>query len=293
MKNKLIYGLIALLVIWGCGGAGAPYVPDFGNTTGGNFTVLGTGTQTVTQGQTATFNLQIMLGQQVYQADRSPTPVSLTVEGTPANSTESFSENPVVPTDPATDVTLTVVTQATTPPGTYNLTVTGDDGQLRQSTTFTLIVNPVQTDFGIAIETRDGNMTNQPPFDVKPKRGLLPDDPTAQYYVTVVPPTGYAGQVRVEYRFVDNGAPTNQDISAEFSQPGASNMESFTFTIAAGVAPERTECVLRRLRFPIPVGAFGIEFKVVPLVGGFNSAAQNAQLEVIENGTMGGRRFGG
>lgn len=139
MKTKLICGLIGLLVIFGCGGAGTPYVPDINNnnTTGGNFTITGGGSQTITPGSDATYFIQVFLGQ---VQGRSPAPVTLSVSGLPTGATADFSANPVVPTDPATEVTMTVHTTTGTPFGSYVLTVKGDDGTAERTTTVTLDV---------------------------------------------------------------------------------------------------------------------------------------------------------
>lgn len=139
MKTKLICGLVGLLVIFGCGGAGAPYVPDINtnNTTGGNYSITGGGSQTILRGDDATYFIQVALGQ---IQGRSPSPVTLSVTGLPAGTTAEFSANPVVPTDPATEVTLTVHTTNATPFGSFVLTVKGDDGTAERTTTVTLDV---------------------------------------------------------------------------------------------------------------------------------------------------------
>ena len=67
--------------------------------------------------------------------------VSLTVAGLPANSSETFSLNPVTLTYPKTaSSTLSVSTTNTTPVGTYTLTITGTSGSLTHSINVTLIV---------------------------------------------------------------------------------------------------------------------------------------------------------
>jgi hypothetical protein len=277
MRTKLLWALFALIVILGCGGAGAPYVPNGGGTTtSGNFSILGSGTQTVPQGQTARFNLQVFLGQQQYLVDRSPAPVALSVSGLPNNSTASFSSNPVVPTDPATDVTLDVVTQATTTPGTYTLTVTGDDGDLQETTTFTLIVS--SNAFTLGVETLDGQFDNQ---EIINNRTL--DASSANYRLSVAAPPGYVGQVRVEYRFTQVGAPSAADVHSVWHYgQNADTAPTFTYTVGASNENDSMECTLHRSRQPIPVGDFEIEFKIVPLVNGFAPVTQTASLRIVD-----------
>lgn len=290
VKQKLVWGLFALIVILGCGGAGRPFVPDITQiTTSGNFSVLGSGTQTITQGQTATFNLQVLLGQEQYLLDRSPAPVQLSVSGLPNDSTASFSSNPVTPTDPATDVTMTVVTQPTTTPGTYGLTVTGNDGDLTETTTFTLVVNAI-VPFTMQIETVDGQFESQDLIQTRPKPGVVGDD-CAIYRLTITAPPGYVGQARVEYRFTQTGAPTGQDVHAQWHF-GQANLvqETFTYDIGAANETDSMECALLRSRQPVPEGTFEIEFKVTPLVNGFAPITGTASV-LIFNPNQAGRKL--
>lgn len=286
MRQKLIWALFAILVIWGCGGAGRPYVPDISQiTTSGNFSVTGGGTQTILQGETTTFNLGVMLGQEMY--DRSPAPVSLSVAGLPDNSTGTFSQNPVTPTDPATDVTLTVVTQATTTPGTYTLTVTGNDGTATDTATFSLIVNPLAP-FQLTVETVDGQFESEDLIQTRPRPGVVGDD-CAIYNLIIAAPSGYRGQARVEYRFTEAGAPTGQDVHAQYHFGQNSFVqETFTYDIGASNETDSMECALIRSRQPIPTGTFIVEFKVTPLVSGHAPVTGTATVRIF-NPNQGGR----
>jgi len=77
-------------------------------------------------------------------------PVNLTVSGLPSGSTFTLSSNPVTPPQNGTVTSiLTVRTQATTPGGTFNLTVTGDCKGLKHSATATLVITAA-TDFILA-----------------------------------------------------------------------------------------------------------------------------------------------
>ena len=74
-------------------------------------------------------------------------PVNLTVSGLPSGSTFTLSSNPVTPPENGTVTSiLTIRTQATTPGGTFTLTVTGDCKGLKHSATATFVIT-VATDF--------------------------------------------------------------------------------------------------------------------------------------------------
>jgi len=77
-------------------------------------------------------------------------PVNLTVSGLPSGSTFTLTSNPVTPPQNGTVTPiLTVGTQATTPGGTFTLTITGDCKGLKRSATATLVIT-VATDFILA-----------------------------------------------------------------------------------------------------------------------------------------------
>jgi hypothetical protein len=64
--------------------------------------------------------------------------VTFSISGLPAGATGTFNPNPAT----ATSSTLNVTTAATTPTGSYVLTITGTSGALTRTTTVTLVVNP-------------------------------------------------------------------------------------------------------------------------------------------------------
>ncbi len=91
-------------------------------------------TQTVGAGQTATFNLSV---KPVGAAFASP--VTLSCAGAPANSTCSFTPDPVT-LNAAAAVALTIATSTTAAPGNSTITVTGVSGSLSHSTTLSLTI---------------------------------------------------------------------------------------------------------------------------------------------------------
>src|SRR6266571_9468653 len=107
-----------------------------------NFSLKNAGDKTVTQGSpvTTTITATLLLG--------ASQPVSFTVSRLPQNTTASFSSASCTPT-PTCLTTLTISTLASTPAGTYTITVTGKAGQLRRTTDFKLTVNPAPFDFSL------------------------------------------------------------------------------------------------------------------------------------------------
>ena len=77
-------------------------------------------------------------------------PVNLGVTGLPSGATGTFNPNPVSVNAPAS-TTLSVTTSASTPPGSYTLTIAGNGVGLIRTTTATLVVNsPTTPDFTVS-----------------------------------------------------------------------------------------------------------------------------------------------
>lgn len=92
--------------------------------------------------------------------------VSLSVTGIPEGTTSSFSPNPVE----GTTSTLTVTTTASTPSGTYSLTVTGTDGALTRSTTASLTVSEPDFSLGASPQSRTINQGASTSYDISISR---------------------------------------------------------------------------------------------------------------------------
>jgi len=93
----------------------------------------GTSSQTIAAGASAKYPLTVT------PINSFSGNVSLTVSGLPANSTGSFSPNPVTVTAPkSSSSTFTVLTRKKTPAGTYTLTITGTSGTVKQTVKVTL-----------------------------------------------------------------------------------------------------------------------------------------------------------
>ena len=79
------------------------------------FTPVTPPTQTVGAGQSAIYNLSVMPVGTAFSS-----PVSLSCAGAPANSTCSFTPNPVTPGSAAAAVVMTIATSATALPGNFH-----------------------------------------------------------------------------------------------------------------------------------------------------------------------------
>jgi len=99
-----------------------------------DYTLSNTGNITVTQGSSGSNTITRNLVTGTSQA------VTLSASGMPSGATPSFSNNPC---NPACLSTLTISTSASTPTGTFPITVSGSP--LNKSTSFNLVVNPQVT----------------------------------------------------------------------------------------------------------------------------------------------------
>jgi hypothetical protein len=74
--------------------------------------------------------------------------VNLSVSGLPSGATGTFSSNPATASS-----TLSVSTAASTPAGSYTLTITGTSGNLSHTSTVALVVNPPGVQFDNAVSS--------------------------------------------------------------------------------------------------------------------------------------------
>lgn len=81
-------------------------------------------------------------------------PVALSVSGLPAGASAQFSPNPATP-NPSAASAMQINTALTSPPGQYTVTVTGENGAIRHTASFTLIISgvvPEEPDYAITVE---------------------------------------------------------------------------------------------------------------------------------------------
>jgi uncharacterized membrane protein len=103
-------------------------------------------TQTISAGQSASYDLSVMpVGTSFANA------VSLSCSGAPANSTCSFTPNPVTPGSATATVAMTIGTSATTTPGTYSVVIKGVSGPVSHSTTVSLSVTNTLNSLQLAV----------------------------------------------------------------------------------------------------------------------------------------------
>ncbi len=143
--------------------------------------------QTITQGASTTYTVSVNPSGGFTGA------VTLSLSGLPAGATGSFAPNPI--TAPTTS-TLTVQTVATTPTGTFTLTISGTSGALTRTTTVSLVVNPAGGgDFTLSATPA----TSAP---------LCQTDPAPQqtYTVSVNPSGGFTGAVTLSLSGLPAGA---------------------------------------------------------------------------------------
>ncbi len=104
-----------------------------------DFSLSNSGGISVTQGSSATNTITSTL------VSGSSQPVSFSVSGLPSGATYSFSP---ASCNPTCSTTLTISTSATTPAGTYTITITGTGGSVSKTTILSLIVTSLQTPYG-------------------------------------------------------------------------------------------------------------------------------------------------
>lgn len=105
---------------------------DQGNSGPFNFSLANSMSLSATQGSSATNTITASL------VSGSPEPVSLSASGLASGASASFSQNTCSPTCSSL---LTIAAAASTPAGTYTITVTGEGGGVTRTTSFTLTLN--------------------------------------------------------------------------------------------------------------------------------------------------------
>ena len=105
---------------------------DQGNNAPFNFSLANSMSLSATQGSSATNTITASL------VSGSPQPVSFSASGLPSGASASFSQKTCSPTCSSL---LTITTAASTPPGSYTITVTGTGGEVTKPTTVSLTVS--------------------------------------------------------------------------------------------------------------------------------------------------------
>lgn len=182
---------------------GAAATPDFGVS-------AAPGSQTVVQGNSTSYNATVT-AQNGFSDN-----VTLSTSGLPAGATASFSPNPL--TGGGGSSTMTVSTLASTPAGSYTVTVTGTSGSLVHSTTVTLIVQ----------SSTPANFT----LSAVPTSRTVSARQSVDYAISVNPANGFNSAVT----FSVSGLPART--SATFNP--ASSATGTTLTVKANPAAKPT-----------------------------------------------------
>ena len=168
-----------------------------------NFSLSATpASQTVVQGASTTYTVNITpLG-------GFSGAVSLSATGLPAGASASFTPNPATSSS-----TMTVSTDATTPTGSFPVTIIGTSGTLTQTASVTLVVN--------AAPVPDFSLAASPTSQTMPRGG------TTSYTVNITSNGGFAGAVSLSVSRLPSG------VTAAFS-PNPAAAASSTLTLNAG-----------------------------------------------------------
>ena len=158
--------------------------------------------QSVTQGGGTSYTVTIS------RSGGFASSVSLSVSGLPSGATGSFNPNPATSSS-----MLSVTTSASTPTGTYPLTITGVSGGRTHTTTVTLVVNPPSgPDFSLA---------------VSPTSQTVIRGGSTTYTVTISPSGDFAGSVSLNVSGLPSGA------TASFSPNPATSSSTLSVTTSA------------------------------------------------------------
>ncbi len=179
-----------------------------------NFTLSGSpASQTVTQGGATSYIVTVV------QAGGFTGQVSLSVSGLPSGANGSFAPNPAT-----TSSNLSVTTSASTPIGTYTLTITGVSGTLTHTSTVMLLVS--------ATLPPDFTLSESPASQAVTQGGAT------NYSVTVVSTGGFTGQVSLSVSGLPSGAissftpnPTTTSSSLSVTTSASTPVGTYTLTI--------------------------------------------------------------
>jgi hypothetical protein len=163
----------------------------------------------------------------------TPTGVSISVSGLPTGATATYNNNACTP---GCSVQVGIQTSASTPAGTYPITVTGSpNGTSNPSTTFNLVVTPVPFDYSIS---------------VSPSSISVPRNTTGTVVVTLTQISGTAQPVSISMTNFPNNvtyAPNpgsctpNPTCSVTFTITSPNNAQKVTRTVTVtGTSPTHT-----------------------------------------------------
>jgi len=196
-------------------GLGSPLTTDYAPITTPDFSISASPvTQTVAQGASANYDVTVT------SLNGFTDEVNLDISGLPAGANGAFTTNPAT-----TSSSLSVTTSASTPAGTYGLTITGVGGGFTRTTSVTLVViNTSPAGFSLSAS----------PVSQTIRRGR-----STTYTITITPAGGFTGAVtlsvsglpsRTTGRFRPN--PTTSSSTLTISTSSRTTTGTYTLTIA-------------------------------------------------------------
>lgn len=207
-------------------------------------------------------------------------PVNLSVSGLPTGASATFSANPVTPTSSGAGSTLTVSTSASTPGGSYTLTITGkgtDASSTTQSTSVTLNV----PDFTLS---------------ASPTSASVAQGATASYTTTLQARGGYSSTVNLSVSGLPTGAtgtftpasvtPTNTGATSSLAVATTASTPTgtYTLTIAGTDASGLTRSTTVSLQVTAPVTGFTLSASPTSSTAAAGSGTSYAVSATATNG---------
>ena len=167
--------------------------------------------QTVTAGDTAHFGITLK------RANKFTSPITLSASGLPASAKmeATFVPNPIPGSGNSSSLSVKTNVGGTTPPDTYNLTVTGSGGGASKTTRVTVkVVSAAQPNFSLVIT---------------PSARIMGPNETSTHTVQIERSNGFDGPVALMASGLPNG------VTAEFEpNPVADYEDESTVTLMAG-----------------------------------------------------------
>ena len=200
---KSAKGKLALTLLSGLAVVGATAV--FGAPKPGFSVAASPGTQTVTAGQTTTYNITVS------RQNKFTGTVAMSVTGLPSKTTGTFTPATIASSGTTSSLGIKTNQGGTTPAGTYTLTITGANGGATSSTTVRLVVaSAAQPNFALA---------------ATPSQSVIADNDSASHQIGITRSGGFAGAVALSV-----GGLPNKVSASTSPNPSAGGSSTLTLT---------------------------------------------------------------
>lgn len=223
LTKRAVLALVGLALLLGVGEVVYAAAPK------ADFTLTASpSSASVVAGSTATYSITVT-GSNGFKS-----PVTLSGSGLPAGATAVFSPNPSA----NNTSTLTVQTSASTPTGTYSLTISGTSASLSHTTTASLIVTAPPSRFSLSVS----------PSSINTPAG------TVATYAVAITRTNFTGSITFSVTGTPSGSTatftpastTGNTTSLQISTPASTTLGSYSLTIT-GTAGSSTANTLATL----------------------------------------------